>query len=149
MNLKADIWTCPHLKLSLRSRKKKPGNFFPRKKSQAIYFRDLKLSMRCLNSSWPTKLSQVIFKSLLGSTHRIWDRKIFLDSINIFPSDVLVRRTCTCHFLVHKSSASTSDGKIFLDPKMFFHFFEKCSESHDSARNKIIFFYGVDFKEHL
>ena len=45
-----------------------------------------------------------------------------------------IRYTCTCHFLVHKSSASTSDGKIFLDSKNIFpifsfqkhyHFYEK------------------------
>ena len=52
-----------------------------------------------------------------------WIQKYFSIRRTCFP----LRRTCTCQILVHKVSASTSDGK----------FFEKSSKSHDLARNQI------------
>ena len=40
---------------------------------------------------------------------------------NIFPSDVLALDLCTRKWQVQVRLTSTSDGKIFLDPKIFFH----------------------------
>ena len=57
-----------------------------------------------------------------------------MEKLNDIYSFFSIRRTwhytCTCHFILHKVSASTSDG----------NFFEKCSKSHDLARNQIKFF---------
>ena len=47
--------------------------------------------------------------------------KNIFGSKNIFPSDVLALDLCTRKWQVQVRLTSTSDGKIFLDPKIFFH----------------------------